>query len=36
MHILKIKATKKFNFLIFNVKKAFDYLRQSFIKALIL
>ena len=35
MHILNIKATKKSIFLTPNAKKAFNHLKQVFIKALI-
>ena len=35
-YVLNIRATRKFIFLTPNTKKIFNYLRQAFIKALIL
>ena len=36
MYMPNIIAIKKFNFLTFNAKKAFNYLKQAFIATLIL
>ena len=35
-HVLNIEALKKLTFLIFNIKKTLNYLKQAFIKAPIL
>ena len=36
MHVPNIKAIEKLNFIIFNIMKTFNYLTQTFIRALIL